>query len=720
MPDDHEAHSHAEQNHAGHAHAGHNQAEHNHAGHAGNSHEHHHAAMPASSATQPAAEPAAHEHASQHDHGSHHEHMIADFRRRLIVSLILSVPVVGLDAMIHSFLGIPHALSFPGRLQIQWILASVIYAYGGWPFLSGLASELRKRQPGMMTLIGVAITVAYGYSTAVVFGLHGEVFLWELATLIDVMLLGHWIEMKSVLGATAALESLARLLPAVAHRRHDGDTEDVAVSELAPGDRVLVKPGEKIPIDGEIKEGRASINESLLTGESRPVEKSPGDSVIGGSINGESAIEIEVRKTGAGTYLAQVIELVRRAQEARSHTQDLANRAALILTIVALSVAAVTLVLWLSSGRQFIFALERAVTVMVISCPHALGLAIPLVIAISTAISARNGLLIRDRTAFERARNITAVLFDKTGTLTQGQFGVTDIIPLSAEADVEVLRLAAALESQSEHPIAQGIVNAARERNLRWPDPSQFRAIPGRGAQASVGGRDVKIVSPSYLSDSGIRVADERVQRAAEQGKTVVHVLVDDRPLGAIALADIIRPESRAALESLRAMGIRIMMITGDARAVADWVAREIGVDEYFAEVTPERKSEKVREVQGRGFVVAMAGDGINDAPALVQADLGIAIGAGTDVAIESADVVLVRSDPRDVAAIIKLARATYRKMVENLVWATGYNVIAIPLAAGVLYSAGIVLSPAAGAALMALSTVIVAINARLLRGSAR
>jgi Cu2+-exporting ATPase len=643
--------------------------------------------------------------------------MVADFRRRFFVSLALTVPIVALSPMLQELTGLREALHFPGDSYLHWLLATVVFVYGGWPFLKGLYEELARKNPGMMTLIALAITVAYAYSSAVVFALDGKVFFWELATLIDVMLLGHWIEMKSVMGASAALESLVKLMPSEAHRvTESGGTEDVPVTDLKPGDKVVVKPGEKVPIDGQITEGRTSVNESMLTGESKPVEKAEGDQAIGGAINGEAAFTMEVQKTGDQTYLSQVIELVRKAQQSRSRTQDVANRAAFWLTIIALTAGATTLGAWLALGADFEYALERMVTVMVITCPHALGLAVPLVVAVSTAIAAKNGLLIRDRSAFEKARNVQAILFDKTGTLTEGRFGVSDVILLGDRNEEELLRLAASLESQSEHPIAQGIVDAANERGISFEAPKEFQAIPGKGAQATVGGTPVKVVSPGYLTANGINVENDRISEVAEQGKTVVYVLENDQPIGAIGLADIIRKESREALRRLKEMGIQTMMITGDSEAVARWVAKELDLDDYFAEVLPEQKAEKVKEVQARGLVVAMTGDGVNDAPALTQADVGIAIGAGTDVAIESADIVLVRSDPRDATAIMALARATYRKMIQNLIWATGYNVVAIPLAAGVLYSVGIVLSPAAGAALMALSTVIVAINARLLR----
>ncbi len=692
-------------------------------GHSGHDHGQH--AMPAVQAT---AMPAAHSHPAEHGagtpageggaHAGHGSgaHGVAMFRRRFWVSLALTVPVLALSAMIQHWLGVTERWAIPGRAYLEFGFASAIFFYGGWPFLRGLVDELRRRRVGMMTLIAVAISVAYVYSSVVVFGLPGEVFFWELATLIDIMLLGHWIEMRSVMGASRALEALVRLMPADAHRlRADGTPEEVPVTELRHGDRVLVKPGEKVPTDGVIISGRTTVDQALLTGESKPVEKGEGDEVIGASINGESAITVEVRRTGGETYLAQVIELVRRAQESRSHSQDLADRAAQWLTGLALGGGALTLFVWLALGESFGFALERMVTVMVIACPHALGLAVPLVVAVSTALSATHGLLIRDRSAFERARAVGAVVFDKTGTLTEGRFGVTDIVPLGSVAEPELLRLAASLESQSEHPIAQGVLRAATERGVAFPQPEGFRAIPGRGAEAKVDGREVKVVSPGYLKEKGLALADTRVGALEAQGKTVVFVLVEGKPVGALALADMIRPESRAGLRALKGMGIQVMMLTGDAKPVAQWVAKELELDDVFAEVLPHQKSEKIAEVQSRGLVVAMTGDGVNDAPALVASDVGIAIGAGTDVAIESADIVLVRSDPRDVVAVILLARATYRKMVQNLWWATGYNIVAMPLAAGVLYKFGVLLSPAAGAALMSISTVIVAINAQLL-----
>jgi Cu2+-exporting ATPase len=650
-------------------------------------------------------------------HGGHdHAAMVADFRRRFWVSAVLTVPVLSLSPMIQSFLGLRESLVFPGSDYLLFALSAVVFVYGGWPFLRGLFNELRAWRPGMMTLIALAISVAFFYSSAVVFGLPGKVFFWELVTLIDVMLLGHWIEMKSVMGASGALEALVRLLPATAHRFTDkGETEDVPISDLRTGDRVLVKPGEKVPIDGAITKGHSSFDESMLTGESRPVERGEGQEAVGGSVNGEGAVTLEVRKTGDQTYLAQVIDMVKRAQETRSRTQDLANRAALWLTYIALSVGGGTLVIWLGVGETFVFALERMVTVMVIACPHALGLAVPLVVAVSTKLTAQNGLLIRDRAAFERARNLQAVIFDKTGTLTEGKFGVSDIIPLADLSENEVLAWAVSLENQSEHPIAQGVVRGAKERNVKAKAVDSFRNLTGRGAEAVVEGRSVKVVGPSVLRELGLTVDNARVSQAGEEGKTVVYVLLNDQLIGAIALADVIRKESFDAVARLKAMGIQCMMLTGDATAVAKSVAKELGLDDYFAEVLPEQKMEKVREVKARGLTVAMIGDGVNDAPALVESDLGIAIGAGTDVAIESADIVLVRSDPRDVFAILALSRATYNKMIQNLLWATGYNSFAIPLAAGIGYGWGILLTPAVGAAFMSLSTVIVAINAKLL-----
>ncbi|MGZ8876013.1 MAG: heavy metal translocating P-type ATPase [Halobacteriota archaeon] len=675
------------------------------------------------------------EHAGMHaEHGAHADHpppapgkkssysrhaghQIADFRRRFWVSLIITIPILILSPSIQSLAGFGEALRFPGDQYVLFILASFVYVYGGYPFLKGIVNELRARVPGMMTLIAVAITTAYLYSAAITFGLSGGVLFWELSTLIDIMLLGHWIEMRSILGASQALEELAKLMPSDAHKLlSDGSVSDVPLDSLIVGDYVVVKPGEKVPADGEVVEGETSINESMLTGESRPVAKKLGATVIGGAVNGEGAITVQVKKTGKDSFLSQVIYLVKQAQESKSRTQDLADRAALALVIIALTSGGITFLVWqLLIKASVDFGLERAVTVMVIACPHALGLAIPLVVAISTALGAQNGLLIRNRAAFEQARNIQAIIFDKTGTLTEGRFGVTDVVIFTEDIDEQtLLSYASALEGRSEHPIAQGI-SASQAASMPLHVES-FRAVPGKGVEGTVNGHVVRVVSPGYLKEQRLTVTDERIERLTAQGKTVVFVVIDEVVAGAIALADIIRPESKQAIAALKEMGIRSLMLTGDNRQVAQWVAEEVGLDEYFAEVLPQDKVVKVKEVQSRGLVVAMVGDGINDAPAIAQADVGIAIGAGTDVAVEAGDIILVRSTPLDAVAIIGLARSTYRKMVQNLGWATGYNAVAIPLAAGILYPFGIALTPAAGAVLMSASTVIVAINSRFLK----
>ena len=656
-----------------------------------------------------------------HGKGDHHAAMLQDFKRRLFVSLLITVPVLALSPMIQTFFGFD--LVFPGSFYLLFALSSLVYFYGGWPFLTGLKRELSEREPGMMTLIGVAISVAYFYSSAVVFGLAGKFFFWELVTLVDIMLLGHWVEMRSVMGASRALEELAKVMPSEAHLLRDGQVEEVEIASLKKGDRVMVRPGEKVPVDGTVLEGKSSVNESLLTGESKPVGKMEGSRVIGGSMNGEGSLVVEVGKTGKETYLSTVIALVTSAQESRSKTQDLANRAAFFLTVIALSVGAITFAAWIYYGRDVVFAIERGVTVMVITCPHALGLAIPLVVAVSTSLAAKSGLLIRERRSFERAREIEAVVFDKTGTLTRGEFGVTEVIPLvgvgevgkEGEAEMEVLRLAASLEASSEHSIARGVVKGAEDRGISTAPADEFQSMPGKGVLGVVDGRRLKVVSPGYLEEAGIELDDERVRAAEEGGKTVVFLLEDETPLGALALGDSVRPESKEAVERLKSMGLKCMMLTGDNRYVAEEVSRDLGLDEFFAEVLPHQKAEKIREVQER-YTVAMVGDGVNDAPALAQADVGIAIGAGTDVAVETADIILVRNDPRDVVTIIRLSKKTYSKMFGNLLWATGYNAFAIPLAAGVLYSYGILLSPAVGAVLMSMSTVIVAVNAKLLK----
>jgi len=645
-------------------------------------------------------------HLHHEGHAQHHEGMIEDFKRRFFVSLILTIPILVLSSAIQQFFGIK--IIFPGDKYVLFVLSAIVFFYGGLPFLKGLFEEIKNKQPGMMTLIALAITVAFVYSTAVVLGLEGMVFFWELATLIDIMLLGHWIEMRSVMGASKALESLAKLMPSEAHLVKTG--KDIPISELTIGDIVLVKPGEKIPSDGSVIKGETSINESMLTGESKPVGKKKGDRVIGGSINEEGSIQIKVTHTGKDSYLSQVINLVKQAQESKSKTQNLADRAATWLTIVSISVGTITLLAWLYFGKPLAFSIERMVTVMVITCPHALGLAIPLVVAVSTSLSAKKGFLIRNRTAFENARKINAVIFDKTGTLTKGEFGVTDVISLG-ETERNILFYAASLEANSEHPIAKAIVNEAKNRKFAFGKIQKFLALPGKGIQGEINKKQVKVVSPNYL-----KIENKKIDALTRQGKTVVCVLVNNRVIGAIALADLIRKESKEAVAKLKSLGIKCMMLTGDNKKVAEWVSRELKLDDFYAEVLPHQKSEVIKKLRAKGLNVAMVGDGINDAPALVQADVGIAIGAGTDVAIESADIILVRNDPRDVVSIIALAKATYSKMQQNLLWATGYNIFAIPLAAGVLYGYGILLSPAAGAVLMSLSTVIVAVNARLLR----
>ncbi|WP_242492557.1 copper-translocating P-type ATPase [Methanolobus psychrotolerans] len=657
------------------------------------------------------------EHKGHQGHSDHHAMMVQDFRKRFWISLVLTIPILLLSPLIQDFLASVSGIvvpSFTGDTYLLFAFSTLIFFYGGWPFLKGIRDEITEKSPGMMTLIAVAITVAYSYSSLVAFGLAGKLFFWELATLIDIMLLGHWVEMKSVMGASMALQELVKLMPSDAHLIiSDEKVDDVPVSEIKKDDRVLVKPGEKIPVDGIVVEGQSSVNEAMLTGESNPVSKEKGDMVISGAINGEGSLTIEVQKTGKNSFLSQMLDLVSQAQQSKSRTQNLADRAARWLTIIALTAGTITFFAWLRmANTDLAFALERAVTVMVITCPHALGLAIPLVVAVSAAIGARNGLLIRNRTAFERARNIDAIIFDKTGTLTKGEFGVIDVVPFGEDIGTEeILKYAASIESNSEHPIAKGIVDSSYST---YP-VRNFSAIAGKGARGTVNGKDVKVVSPGYLKEEGISYPGEKLKEIASQGKTIVFVLIDGKAIGSITLEDVIRPESKKVVSRLKQMGINCFMLTGDQSHVAQKVAGQIGLDEYFAGILPGEKASRIREVQERGLTVAMVGDGINDAPALAQADIGIAIGAGTDVAVETADIVLVKSNPLDVLAIIELSRATYRKMIQNLFWATGYNALAIPLAAGVLYQHGILLSPATGAVLMSLSTIIVAINARLL-----
>jgi len=646
------------------------------------------------------------------DHTDHHKMMIKDFRLRFFISLVITVPVLVLSPTLQDWLN--YNATFRGSEYILLILSSVIFFYGGWPFLKGLFKELKKKAPGMMTLIALAISVAYFYSAAVVFGLKGGFFFWELATLIDIMLLGHWIEMRSILGASRALEELVKLMPAEAHVTRNGKVVEIPIQELKKGDLVLVKPGEKIPSDGKIVKGHSYIDESMLTGESKPVNKRKGDIVIGGSVNGDGSLEIIIENTGEDSYLSKVIKLVREAQASKSKTQRLADKAALVLTIVAITVGITTLIAWLIVSKDVSFAIERMATVMVITCPHALGLAIPLVVAVSTASSAKNGLLIRNRTAFENSRKISTVVFDKTGTLTEGVFGVNKVQLFAEQYDeTQLIQIAASLEQNSEHPIATGILRRAEELELDYLPVDNFQAIKGKGIEGIIAGKAVKVVSPGYLREQEISLP---VKAETSELETIVFVLIEEQLVGSISLADRIRPESYQAIARLQEANIKCWMLTGDNEQVAKRVAEELGLKGYFAEVLPHEKQEKIKELQQQGEFVAMTGDGVNDAPALAQADVGIAIGSGTDVAAETADIILVNSNPIDVTALVLYGKATYNKMIQNLLWATGYNLFAIPLAAGALASVGVIISPAIGAILMSLSTVIVAINARLLR----
>ena len=641
------------------------------------------------------------------------------FRQKFWGTLLLSIPTIVWSPMIQHWFG----YSAPGGATAsRWIPAffgALVFAYGGWVFIRGALGEIRDRRPGMMTLISLAISVAFVFSLAVTFGFPGSDLWWELATLVTIMVLGHWIEMRSVSQAEGALKELAKLLPDTAVRIVGDRTETVAVSELSVGDLVLVRPGASIPADGVVQDGTTDVNESMITGESRPVRKEPGANVIAGTVNGSGSLRIAVSSTGDKTTLAGIMRLVARAQTSRSRAQMLADRAAFLLTFVAIAAAAVTLAVWAIAGREPSFVIERVVTVLVIACPHALGLAVPLVIAISTALGARNGLLVRDRRGLEEARNVTAVFFDKTGTLTRGEFRVVETTTAKNLTAEQALALAAAVEHDSEHTIAQGIVKSAEERGLSLPVAQGFRAIPGKGVTASVDGRELLVGGPALIRELNAEIdstLQSAIDRAAARGQAAITMLEGSTPLAVFAVADAIREESREAVQRLHEQGVEVIMMTGDAQAVANAVAADLGIDTVFAEVLPEQKASKIEEVQRQGKRVAMVGDGVNDAPALVTADVGIAIGAGTDVAVEAGDVVLVRSDPRDVPRIIALSKATYRKMVQNLWWAAGYNIFAIPLAAGVLAPWGIVLPAAVGAVLMSLSTVIVAINAQLLR----
>jgi len=652
----------------------------------------------------------------QEQNQSHHQKMAKNFKVKFFASLVLTLPILILSENFLGFFGIDKLFSFRGYLLLLWLFSTLVFFYGGWPFLSGAYKEIKKKSPGMMTLIGLAVSVAYGYSSLVLWGLKGQLFFWELATLVDVMLLGHWIEMRSVLSASKALESLAKLIPSEAHLITDGEVKDVPVSKLNKQDLVLIKPGEKIPADGKIVEGETSVNESLLTGESKPVSKEKGQEVIGGSVNKEGSIQIEITGTGSDSYISQVVNLVKEAQRSKSKTQGLADQAARWLTFIAIGVGLVTLSVWLAIGSSVNFAVSRMVTVMVITCPHALGLAIPLVTSVSTSLSAQNGYLIRNRTAFEKARNMNAVVFDKTGTLTKGEFGVTDVISLDNHSRDEILSLAASLESKSEHSIGHAIVEEAKQNNLPLKQVDSFKNIPGKGVEGEIEGEEIKVVGENYLKEENVIINNNKVDELKKEGKSISYLLVNGEVEGAIFLSDKIRQESYEAIKELQSRGIKCIMMTGDNEKVAKAVSKKLKLDDYYAGVLPDEKSSLIKKIQNQYSVVAMVGDGVNDAPALVQADVGIAIGAGTDVAVESADLVLAKNDPRGIMSIIKISQATYSKMKQNLGWATGYNVIAIPLAAGVLYRAGILLSPAVGAILMSLSTVIVAINARTLR----
>ena len=642
---------------------------------------------------------------------NHHAMMIADFRKRFYVVLILTIPIMLLSEMIQHWLNLH--ISFPGSKYVLLVLSSVVFFYGGWPFLKGLVDEVKAKNPGMMFLIGFAITVAYIYSVAIVFGLAGMDFFWELTTLIGIMLLGHWIEMKSVAGASKELELLVQLMPADAHMVMPNMVHDVKTDTLKENDIILVKPGEKVAADGIILEGESYLNESMLTGESKPVQKVKGDKVIAGAINGNGSIKVTVSHASKDSYLSQVIKLVDDAQKSKSKTQLLADTAAKWLTIIAIVAGIGTFLYWYLTGQSLAFAMERMVTVIVICCPHALGLAVPLVVAKSTALSAKNGLLIKNRTAFENARKITTIVFDKTGTLTVGKFEVSKIVSLQKDINEnEIVRLASALEQKSEHPIATGILQKAKELSITIPATENFNAITGKGVEATVEGKKILVVSPGYLKENNLTIPDGFT---ANDTETVVFVIVKDTLAGYIALSDEIRPESAEAIKTLKQNYIKSILLTGDNNKVGKSVSETLGMDSFIAEVLPHQKLEKIKDLQSKGEFVAMTGDGVNDAPALAIADVGIAVGSGSDIAAETAGIVLVNSNPKDIVSLILFGKATYRKMIQNLIWATGYNVIALPLAAGVLYKQGILLSPAAGAVLMTVSTIVVAINASML-----
>jgi Cu2+-exporting ATPase len=660
------------------------------------------------------------DHSAHVDHGGH-EQM---FRKKFWVSLILSIPVLIFSPSIQTWLGYT-APEFPGSTWITPVFAVIVFLYGGMPFLQMAVPEIKNRQPGMMTLISLAISVAFVYSVAALFLPTSVTFFWELVTLIDIMLLGHWIEMRSIRQASGALNELARLMPDTAERiLSDGSTETIAVNQLQNDDLILVRPGTNVPADGEVQEGKSDVNEAMLTGESLPVKKQEGDKVIAGTINGDGSLRVKITATGDETALAGIMRLVEQAQQSKSNTQILADKAAGWLFYIALGVAAITTVAWTIAVGFSVEVIARVATVLVIACPHALGLAVPLVVAITTAMGAQNGILVRDRLALEKARLINMIVFDKTGTLTEGEFGVVAIKTVEEVTEAEALALTASIEGDSEHTIARGIRKSAEERQLSLPVISGFEAIKGRGVKATYNNLSVYVGGPRLLemlkTDLPNDIA-EFERQASQKGQSVVNLVEEGtngtRVIAAFALADVIRTESKAAIQKLHEMNIEVAMLTGDSQAVAKAVADELGIDTYFAEVLPEHKDQKIMELQKQGKSVAMVGDGVNDAPALTRADVGIAIGSGTDVAIESAGIILVKSNPMDVVKIFDLSRASYRKMIQNLIWAAGYNIVALPLAAGVLAPIGILLSPAMGAVLMSLSTVIVAINAQLLRG---
>ena len=643
------------------------------------------------------------------------------FRQRFWVSLLLSIPVLAFGSALPRLLGLG-TLSFPGSMWVVFIFAMIVFVYGGIPFLQMAVPEIRNREPGMMTLISLAISVAFIYSVAAqLFGL-GEGFFWELVTLTDIMLLGHWLEMRSVRQASGALNELAKLMPDTAERlRPDGSTEAVPVGALGVNDVVLVRPGASIPADGEVVDGESSVNESMVTGESKPVHKQPGARVIAGTISGDGSLRVRVDAVGEKTALAGIMRLVQQAQQSKSRTQLLADRAAGWLFYIALAVAAITAVAWILAVGFDLEVLNRVVTVLVIACPHALGLAVPLVVAITTSMGARNGILVRDRRALEAAREINTVIFDKTGTLTKGEFGVVGMAIAEGWNEARALALAAAVEGDSEHLMAQAIRKAAGKHQAQLPAVQNFEAIKGRGVQAKLDGKPVYVGGPRLLEMLGLTPPPQLAQfgeAAGRRSQSVLYLIAEDRTVAAFAVADVVRPESKRAVQRLHAMGVEVAMLTGDSRPVAEAVAAELGIDHVFAEVLPEHKDQKVAELQSQGRRVAMVGDGVNDAPALTRADVGIAIGAGTDVAIESAGLILIESNPLDVVKIIALSRASYRKMVQNLWWAAGYNIVALPLAAGVLAPWNILVSPAVGALLMSVSTIIVALNAQLLRGT--